>query len=173
MFEVKNLTANHICINVNQVGNYLASTSWIVEKLKSRVKTDLKVGLEVLCSEVFREYGVMVPYLKMWRAKKRALHQIHGSFEESYRMIPSLCETIIKYNPGSVAKYQTEDDGSFIRFCVAFSASLQGFLNGCRLFIGLDRTFLEGKYKGLLTAIALDGNKQMFPTGPSNSRGGE
>lgn len=48
-------------------------------------------------------------------------------------------------------------------FCHFFS-SLQGFLNGCCPFIGLDGTFLKGKFKGILmTAIVLDANKQIFP----------
>eukprot|EP00268_Persea_americana_P034020 TRINITY_DN33661_c0_g1_i1.p1 TRINITY_DN33661_c0_g1~~TRINITY_DN33661_c0_g1_i1.p1 ORF type:complete len:527 (-),score=38.20 TRINITY_DN33661_c0_g1_i1:585-2165(-) len=144
----------------------MASVKWIIEKIQPRLKTDASVTAKVLCSEVLREYGVDIPYVKMWRARDQALCKIHGGFEESYRMISSLHKTIIKYNLGSIADYKVQNDGSFERFCVFFYASLQGFLSGCRPFIGLDGTFLKGKFKGvLLSVIALDANKQIFPLG--------
>ena len=49
-------------------------------------------------------------------------------------------------------------------FVVAFKASLDGFINGCRPVIGLDGCFLKGKYGGVvLSAVALDGNNGLFP----------
>ena len=39
-----------------------------------------------------------------------------------------------------------------------------GFIEGCRPFIGLDSFFLKGPFGGCaLAAIALDGNKGLFP----------
>ncbi|XXG77096.1 hypothetical protein AAC387_Pa08g1324 [Persea americana] len=66
----------------------------------------------------------------MWKAKESALKKTCGSFKESFRFIPSLCSTILKYNPGSIVQYEVENDGSFKGFFVAYSASIQGFLNG-------------------------------------------
>ena len=165
-FQIKKLEDSHTCLNVNQAGNYMASVKWIIEHIQPRLKTDLKVTARVLCLEVLRDYGVDISYVKMWRARDQALRTIHGGIEELYHMIPSLHQTIMKYNPGSVVNYNVQKNGSFERFCVLFFASLQGFLNGCQPFIGLDETFLKGKFKGvLLTATALDANKQIFPPG--------
>ncbi|XP_020102105.1 uncharacterized protein LOC109719725 [Ananas comosus] len=47
---------------------------------------------------------------------------------------------------------------------IAFGASIQGFLRGCRPFVCLDGAHLKGKFKGIIvSAIALDGNNSMFP----------
>ena len=64
--EIKNLNDSHTCVNINQVGNHMASVDWIVEKIKSRLKTDVSVKPKELSYEVFMEYGVKIPYLKMW-----------------------------------------------------------------------------------------------------------
>ncbi|KAL2933568.1 Sodium/potassium/calcium exchanger 1 [Bienertia sinuspersici] len=43
-------------------------------------------------------------------------------------------------------------------------AAVDGFLAGCRGVVGVDGTFLKGNYGGvLLSAVALDGNNEMFP----------
>ncbi|XP_020094138.1 uncharacterized protein LOC109714112 [Ananas comosus] len=47
---------------------------------------------------------------------------------------------------------------------IAFGASIQGFLRGCRPYVGLDGAHLKGKFKGIIvSAIALDGNNSVFP----------
>lgn len=47
---------------------------------------------------------------------------------------------------------------------MSFKASINGFINGCRPSIGLDRTFLKVKSKGvLLSMVSLDGNNGIFP----------
>lgn len=47
---------------------------------------------------------------------------------------------------------------------ICFKACLDGVVAGCRGVIGVDGTFLKGEYGGvLLSAIALDGNNEMFP----------
>ncbi|KAL8499525.1 hypothetical protein ACS0TY_022460 [Phlomoides rotata] len=49
-------------------------------------------------------------------------------------------------------------------FFIGFSAMKHGFLSGCRPIIGFDGCFLKTFLGGaLLTAIAKDGNNQMFP----------
>lgn len=142
----------------------MPSVSWIEERIHFRVKDNNANRPKVLSIDVYREYGVKVPYMKIWRAKGKAMCKIKGTFEDSYRLVPSLCSTILKYNPGSVVRYQINVDGSFKRRFIALSGALQGFLNGCHPFIGVDGTFLKGQHHGmLLTAITLDGNKQLYP----------
>jgi len=47
----------------------------------------------------------------------------------------------------------------FTRFFCAFKASIDGFLFGCRLYISIDSTHLNGQ---IPTAQALDGHNWMF-----------
>ena len=54
----------------------------------------------------------------------------------------------------------------FNYLCVAFKASIQGWLRGCRPVVGLDGCFLKGKYSGVcLCVIGTDANNGMFPLG--------
>jgi hypothetical protein len=47
---------------------------------------------------------------------------------------------------------------------VALKSCVDGFLNGCRPFLGVDSTHLTGKWKGqLASATAIDGHNWMFP----------
>ncbi|KAK2642842.1 hypothetical protein Ddye_024605 [Dipteronia dyeriana] len=47
---------------------------------------------------------------------------------------------------------------------LSFQALKQGFLEGCRPFIGLDGCHLKGPYGGvLLSAVALEANSGIFP----------
>ncbi|KAF9614032.1 hypothetical protein IFM89_014832 [Coptis chinensis] len=42
----------------------------------------------------------------------------------------------------------------FVGFFVAYKASLDGFVKGCKPIIGLDGCFLKGKHKGLIDGVA-------------------
>ena len=47
---------------------------------------------------------------------------------------------------------------------VGLKSCVDGFLNGCRPFFGVDSTHLTGKWKGqLASAITVDGHNWMFP----------
>ncbi|KAI3986554.1 hypothetical protein MKX01_014092, partial [Papaver californicum] len=79
--------------------------------------------------------------------------------------VPELCRQIQLANPGSMATWSKEGvNEQFAGLFIMYKASLDGFLNGCRLIIGLDGTFLKGKYAGMiLAAMALDNNNGIFP----------
>jgi len=52
----------------------------------------------------------------------------------------------------------------FTRMFVAFKSYVQGFLNGCRPFLGVDSTILTGRWRGqLASASAVDGHNWLFP----------
>ena len=53
---------------------------------------------------------------------------------------------------------------SYKYLCVAFKASLDGWIRGCRPIVGLNGCFLKRKYSGAcLAAIGIDANNGMFP----------
>lgn len=56
------------------------------------------------------------------------------------------------------------DGPIFEYFYLSFKAQIEGFIAGCRLYIGLDGYHLKGPYGGiLLTNVALDANNMIFP----------
>ena len=72
-----------------------------------------------------------------------------------------------KTNPESLVDIEYEQVGKKMRFTrmfVAVKAYVDGFLNGCRPFLGVDSTHLTEKWKGqLASATSIDGHNWMFP----------
>ncbi|BFG29942.1 hypothetical protein CerSpe_162160 [Prunus speciosa] len=47
---------------------------------------------------------------------------------------------------------------------ICLAACKQGWLEGCRPFIGLDGCYIKGPHPGeILTVVAIDANNRMFP----------
>ncbi|KAL0387553.1 UNVERIFIED_CONTAM: hypothetical protein Sradi_2637100 [Sesamum radiatum] len=117
--------------------------------------------------------------MQLYRAKKKALEQIDGSYGDSYSKLPHYAEMVRRSNHGSIVKLQynhgeNDDEGdlissilivpSFKRIFVGLDALKKGFLQGCSPFLGFDGCHLKGLYGGvLLAAIGLDGNNGLFP----------
>ncbi|KAA8538993.1 hypothetical protein F0562_025685 [Nyssa sinensis] len=105
----------------------------------------------------------------LYKAKMRALDEIEGLHEESYRMLPMYANEIMKTNQGSLVKIDVDRPNlqvnpTFKRTLIAFEAIKNGFNEGCKPFIGIDGCHLKGPYSGvLLAAVALDGNNGLFP----------
>jgi hypothetical protein len=78
---------------------------------------------------------------------------------------------LLAANPGSVCEIdikKVRKNGGIVhyfnRLFVAFKPCIDGFLAGCRPYLGVDSTFLTCKYTGqLAAAIGVDGHSWMFP----------
>ena len=70
-------------------------------------------------------------------------------------------------SPGSILEIDTktvEDKVHFKRFFCYFKAAIDDFINGCRPYISIDSTALNGLWNGHLPAAqALDGHNWMYP----------
>ena len=69
--------------------------------------------------------------------------------------------------PGSVIEIscrKVKGKMVFSRMFVALRPCVDGFLMGCRPYLGIDSTHLTGKYNGqLAAATAIDGHNWMYP----------
>lgn len=102
-------------------------------------------------------------YWKSHRTLKFARQIDLASLEKGYEDLPSYLYMVRRANPGTVTRLQIDVEGRFKYVFVAFGASVSG-LSFMRKVVVVDGTFLHGKYKGtLLTALAQDGNFQIFP----------
>ena len=68
--------------------------------------------------------------------------------------------------PGSIVEIEVQKVGKKIRFkriFVALKPYVDGFLAGCRPFIGVDASSLTGKYTGqLASATRVDGHNWLY-----------
>ncbi|KAL2902664.1 Transposase for insertion sequence element IS905 [Bienertia sinuspersici] len=91
----------------------------------------------------------------LYRVRKKALIEIHGGHDVSYNHLPMYCEVIHSTNPGSIAHCAWNPPTH---------GCLEGSFSGYRGLSGIDGAHLIENYAGvLLSAIALDGNNDIFP----------
>ena len=86
---------------------------------------------------------------------KLALDQIHGKYEESFQLLFNWAAQIEQSSPGSIVQIEVErveKKQRFRRIFVALKPCIDGFLEGCRPFIGVDASYLCGKYRGQLAS---------------------
>ncbi|MCL7029985.1 hypothetical protein MKW94_014270 [Papaver nudicaule] len=142
----------------------MANAKWVAKRIMCYVSDHINCKPSTIQSRMKRKHKVEISYWTAWHARHMCLENIFGSFEDSYRCVPELCRQIKEANPGSIATWSKEGVGEqFTGLFVMYKASLDGFLNGCRLVIGLDGTFLKGKYGGMvLAAMGLDNNNGIF-----------
>ena len=68
-------------------------------------------------------------------------------------------------SPESIVEIEVEGNKKkrFKRIFVALKPCVDGFLAGCRLFVGVDPTCLNGKYTGqLASTTAVDGHSWLY-----------
>ncbi|KAF6169933.1 hypothetical protein GIB67_034325 [Kingdonia uniflora] len=113
---------------------------------------------------VYKRFKVRVSYYTAWNTRNMVMEKIAGSYDKGYALCPKLCVEIQKSNPGSIATCSREDGNlKFADMYISFKAALDGFTKGCRPILGLDRSFLKGKYGGqCLSIILLDANNGLF-----------
>ena len=94
-------------------------------------------------------------YSKAWSGLQIALDHIHGSCEESFQLLFNWATQIEISSPSSIVEVELEKVGEqnrFKRIFVALKPCIDGFLDGCKPFIGLDASSMNGKYLGQLVS---------------------
>ncbi|XP_033131764.1 uncharacterized protein LOC117126779 [Brassica rapa] len=112
---------------------------------------------------ITKQFGIKMDYWKSYRTLKFAREIDEGTPECGFESLPSYLYMIRRANPSTVTRLQIDELGRFMYVFLAFGASVNGY-PFMRKVVVVDGTFLNGKYKGtLLTALAQDGNFQIFP----------
>ncbi|KAL4291477.1 hypothetical protein GQ457_14G016360 [Hibiscus cannabinus] len=120
------------------------------------------------CSIPTWELGAYATYNMCQRARKNVLKEKNGSYVEEFASLWGYAAELIASNPGSTVTIQVDRDSvgiaTFHRMYICLAAVKQGWIEGCRSFIGVDGCFLKTVTKGaLLVAVGRDANNQMFP----------
>ena len=125
--------------------------------------------LNVIQHEVMEKWKVDVTPSMMYKAKVKACQKIYGKLKDQYSHLWDYCETLRRTNKRSCVMMKLDRPNpnvlsKFQRLYFSLVAMKRGFLDGCRLVIGVDGCFLKGPFKGqLLVAIERDGNNNMYP----------
>ena len=166
--QIKKIPERHTCQSTGKVEkNSMATNHWVRDRVLDRLAKDPKIGPKALQKRLEEQYHLQLSYWVVWDGRNMALEQLKGKWDDSFEHIFSFNAEVEKTNPGSLVDIEYEKVGKkfrFTRMFVALKACVDGFLNGCRPFLGVDSTYLTEKWKGqLASATAIDGHNWMFP----------
>ncbi|XP_026396331.1 uncharacterized protein LOC113290963 [Papaver somniferum] len=150
------------CLTRNRTTNVEFVAQFLYDKLKNGDPMPNPFSLQ---DQLHTTHNTSVPYHVAWRSRTKILERVNGSYEESYRLVPTFCDMVDKTNPGSMTNYTYRSvDGCSESMKIAFAAPLKAFHAGCRNVVGLDACHLTGKHGGcLMAATALDAENRVLP----------
>jgi hypothetical protein len=114
------------------------------------------MGAKELQNILQEQHNCTISYDTVWKGKEKALRELYGTWEDSFKLLFRWREAILEVMPDSVIEFDvTVEDGKiyFSRFFCAFGPCLEGFREGCRPYLSVDSTALNG----------VDGHNWMFP----------
>jgi len=100
------------------------SIDWLAANSEQAIRTDPNTYVDTLIENAKLKYGVELPRSKAYRARMKAYSAVIGHQKKQYTRLRDYLNAILVTNP------------RFHGLFICFNASLQGFLNGCRPFIG-------------------------------------
>lgn len=137
----------HTCASRRRVLNRMASQAWIVERAVPLLKDKPQMGARELKEELEKKYKININYQTCWYGRQRAADKLFGKWDDSFDWLYRFKAEVELRSPGSVVEIDTVQVGDkvhFSRFFCAFKAQIDGFLEGCRPYISIDSTHLNG-----------------------------
>ena len=145
----------------------MATNHWVKDRVINWLREDPTIQPKALRKQLEEKYNIKVSKYVVWDGRQMALDEILGGWEDSFVHVFSWKREVEKRCPGSVVEIEWELVNEKRRFCrmfVALKLCIDGFLNGCRPYLGIDSTVLTARWKGqLASAIGVDGHNWMFP----------
>ncbi|XP_069152756.1 uncharacterized protein [Solanum lycopersicum] len=142
-FEIKTLQTKHTCPEAFK--NRRATQQALAHYFKNRVQNDPNCKMTEMRKIVHDKFKHNISYSKMKRVKRLVLEKLDGSYVDDFNKLEGYAQELRDSNPST-------------------DALKSGWRAGLRPFIGLDDTFLRGKFKGiLLVALGQDSMKNVYP----------
>jgi hypothetical protein len=130
------------------------------------LKENANIRVTELEKRLKDEYKIVVPYKKVYKGKNLAMDQIYGPWVESFDNLFRLKAQLEDTSPGSffvIDHHTVTDKKRFNRLFFALKPCVDGFLRGYRLYLAVDSTFLNGRFREqLCIACAVDGRNWMY-----------
>ncbi|XP_069152833.1 uncharacterized protein [Solanum lycopersicum] len=168
-FEIKTLQTKHTCPEAFK--NRRATQQALAHYFKNRVQNDPKCKVTKMRKIVDDKFKLNISYSKMKRVKRLVLEKLDGSYVDDFNKLEGYAQELRDNNPGTdviinISKEALLEHGlrKFLRMYIFIQALKSGWRAALRPLIGLDDTFLRGKFKGiLLVAVGQDSMKHFYP----------
>ena len=143
-FCIRKMYLQHYCNTTTE--STRVSAKWLAENYEAMFRSDPHTNIQSLIDLAMQQHGVKVPKMMAYRAKNLAISAVLGDHRKQYFRLRDFAQAVIDTNPGSrvvvttVTAHPTQQNphpgptfhGLF--FCI--NGPREGFLKGCRPFIG-------------------------------------
>ncbi|XP_020146808.3 uncharacterized protein [Aegilops tauschii subsp. strangulata] len=135
------------------------------------LRIDIGTPITTIMQNLKKKYEVEISTHMAYRARKQALKVVQRDQRGQYTRIRDYLQAVLDTNPGSrcvvTTKHLPQHPSKNPRFHGLFyclNACKEGFLNGCRPFIGVDGCFIKlSTGQQILAATGRDGNNNIYP----------
>jgi hypothetical protein len=104
-----------------------------------------------LPSATLLEEKMALPYITAWRGKRKVLHQIRSTANETFAQISPFLDALVQAMPGSISRLEDEGEGRFLCCFTCLSACKEAFA-GCLPLISFDACSIKNDFKGIVLA---------------------
>ena len=129
---------------------------WVAEKIGHVLAKKPNTTAKKLLLDLENQYHIKLKYTTVWKAKQRAMKQLYGDWENTFRILYNFKEEVEKRSHGSVFEIDTKvtKDGKviFSKFFMSLKPCMDGFKAGCRAYLSINSSFFTGKWNGQLAA---------------------
>jgi hypothetical protein len=148
--QIRILPHQHTCPSTSMLDGKMTSRAWVKERVGDWLRKNLTVGAKEVKNKLEDEFHVKLTYNKAWYGRRDALDQIHRSWDESFELVYNFKAELEKRYSNSIVEIDCKrigDKSYFSKVFVVLKPCIDGFLHGCRPYLGIDSTHLTDKLK--------------------------
>jgi hypothetical protein len=142
----------HTCTSSSRRKTTTPTCKWVASKAVVILRENPQMRCVELQKKLEKDYKCKIGYDTVWRGREKALDLLCGSWKAE----------ILKRSPDSVVEIDCKVVSGrvyFHRFFCALGPCIEGFKSGCRPWLGIDSTALNGRWNGhLAAATGVDGH---------------
>jgi hypothetical protein len=157
------LIDEHTCTSSGRRKTTTLISSWVASLALLVLPKKPQMGAKELQTTLHDTHNCQIAYEIMWKGREKVLlscMDIGRIVSNSFSGGGKLSDLVIEI------ELTTKDDGKlyFRRLFCAFGPCLQGFREGCKPYLSVDSTVLNGRWNGHLpSVISVDGHNWMYP----------
>ncbi|RZC91181.1 hypothetical protein C5167_027244 [Papaver somniferum] len=152
---VRECNIEHTCKNPNEDYSRKCNAKFVAKYLLKTMDVASPVEkADDIAKKIIRpQLQTEIPKWVARHARRLVLAERDGTFETCYKKTPQLVIAATSLNPRSIGHFswsRDDKDNRFESLILAYNAQIKGFMNGCRMVIGLDGAHLTGKFGGVM-----------------------
>jgi hypothetical protein len=160
------LTDEHTCTSSGRRKITTPTSSWVASLALLIIKKKPHMGAKELQTTLQDKHNYTIAYDTVWKGKEKALIELYGSWEDNFQLLFWWKEAVLEKMYDSVIEIElAADEGKlyFKMFFCVLGPYLQGFREGCRPYLSVDSTALNGRWNEHLPSVtSVDGQNWMF-----------